>query len=322
MRETILITGGSGFLGSQLALRCIASGYRIIGIDRRPPAQPELWSKFTVQPVIEVDWGSFLQGEVLKTCFHLAASASVPLSVQNPYTDFQSLLPGTASLLSYIIRSQKACHLVLFSSAAVYGNPQMLPVEESAQAQPLSPYGVHKYLAEQLLQSYSAIYGITGSILRIFSAYGAGLRRQLFWDILHKYWAALATGTPQIELFGTGQESRDFIHSQDVAQAALLVGEHPRLGQVQIVNVANGCEVTIAEAVAALLASATLPVQVKFTGQARVGDPSRWVADVRCLQALGYEPQITLKSGLVEYFRWVQSLQLEKTGTIAETKVT
>lgn len=298
----ILITGGSGFLGTYLARACTQSGYRIYGIDHKPPAQPELWDGFAEDYVQAIDLTDFLDGVSLQTCFHLAGSASVPFSVQHPFEDFNRLLPGTAKLLEYIVTRQKQCHLVLFSSAAVYGNPTELPVSETSQALPLSPYGVHKYLAEELLRQYSSIYSLTVSILRIFSAYGVGLRRQLFWDALCKYFDAYQKEEAFIEFFGTGAESRDFIHGADVARVAVLVSENPRINQVQQINVANGEEVSIKDALHTLLNFAPRTIAIKFNCESRSGDPARWLADVSYLKSIGYQPAISLESGLEEYF--------------------
>ena len=298
----ILITGGSGFLGTYLARACVQAGYRIYGIDRKPPAQPELWAGFTSDSVQTVDLADFLDGVPLQTCFHLAGSASVPFSVQHPFEDFNRLLPGTAKLLEYIATRQKQCHFVLFSSAAVYGNPTELPISEASPASPLSPYGVHKYLAEELLRQYSSIYSLTVSVLRIFSAYGVGLRRQLFWDTLCKYFEAHRKEETFIEFFGTGTESRDFIHAADVARAAVLVSENPKINQVQVVNIANGEEVSIKDAIYTLLESAPRSIAVQFNCESRSGDPSRWLANISYLKSIGYQPSIRLESGLAEYF--------------------
>jgi len=300
----VLITGSSGFLGTYLARACVAARHTIYGIDRNPPLEPALWSGFVQGTLAEVNFEKFLGTQHLQTCFHLAGSGSVPYSVAHPYEDFTKLLPGTARLLAYLSQHQPQCHFVLFSSAAVYGSPQILPVSETTPTKPISPYGVHKRLAENLLQDYSTLYGLSGSILRIFSAYGAGLRRQLFWDVLNKYFAALAKGEKTIKLFGTGAESRDYIHAQDVARAAIIASNNQKPQSVQIINVANGIEVTTQTAVDTLLAAIPQPIAVEFTSQPRPGDPYRWVADISQLSAIGYTPTISLHEGLSGYFSW------------------
>lgn len=306
--QAVLITGASGFLGTYLSKACVDAGYQIYGIDHNLPTNLELWTGFVKKSVSEVDLGEFLQGVKLSACFHLAGSASVAYSVQNPFADFDRLLPGTAKLLEYIAQRQIQCHFILFSSAAIYGSPRTLPICESEPPAPISPYGVHKYLAENLLQNYSSLYGITGSILRIFSAYGAGLTKQLFWDVTHKYFEAFKKSEQSVTLFGTGDESRDFIHGSDIAKAALLVNTNSQHQKVQSVNIANGYEINIREAVYTLFKSCPEALTVNFNNQVRLGDPLRWCADISKLKAMNYTPSINLNQGLSDYFAWYKKM--------------
>ncbi|MES1024390.1 NAD-dependent epimerase/dehydratase family protein [Gloeocapsa sp. BRSZ] len=311
-KQSVLITGAAGFLGTYLAQVCVDEGYQIYGIDHKLPKNPELWTNFIQGSTSQVDFKTFLHNVELSLCFHLAGSALVAYSIQEPFQDFNKLLPGTAKLLEYIVRNQPQCHFILFSSAAVYGNPKVLPISETELPAPISPYGVHKQLAESLLQSYSAIYGITCSILRIFSAYGVGLRKQLFWDILSKYYEQAPQEQQSITLFGTGNESRDFIHGFDIARAAILVGQNPQPKQVQIINIANGQEITIKDAAVNLFKSFPEEVKIHFNNQVRPGDPSRWVADISKLTAMNYKPTIDLSEGLGEYSLWYKNQRYQE----------
>jgi UDP-glucose 4-epimerase len=306
MAPNVLITGASGFLGTYLAQACREQGYVLYGVDPNPPYDPEQWERFATAPVAVVNFPEFLSGVNIDICFHLAGSASVPFSMSHPFEDFQKLLPGTAHLLEYIALRQPMCHFVLFSSAAVYGNPVRLPVREDDPSTPISPYGCHKYLAEQMVRDYSRIFKLTGSILRIFSAYGVGLRKQLFWDVLSRHYAASPAERSRLTLLGTGQESRDFVHARDVALSALCAAANPLPQSVQVLNVSGGREVRIADAVALLMVSQHPEIEICFAGQSRVGDPSRWVADISNLLALGYTPSVKLESGLAEYHSWFQ----------------
>jgi len=164
-------------------------------------------------------------------------------------------------------------------------------------------------LAESLIENYSRIFGLTASVLRIFSAYGPFLDKMMFWDLLKKRQTAIACGMDVIEAFGTGVETRDFVHARDIAKAALLVAQSPEMGVTQIVNVGSGVETTVAEAANMLLSCLSRPIAVKFSGATREGDPTRWVADISRLKELGFVPDQPLVDGLREYAEWFRTCQ-------------
>jgi UDP-glucose 4-epimerase len=304
--QAVLITGASGFLGTTLAHYLHEQGYRLFGIDNKPALDPTIFANYASSNVATIDFEHFIGDQKLELCFHLAGSASVPHSLSYPFDDFIKLMPGTVRCLDYLRSYHPGCHFILFSSAAIYGNPVSIPVSEDAQTAPLSPYGVHKVLAEYLLQSYSNIFGIKGSILRIFSAYGAGLRKQLFWDVLSRYYRD-GPNSP-ITLLGTGRESRDFIHVRDVAIAALLIGRRPPCHGVTTYNIGSGTETSIHRAVESLMSKN--PIEIRFTGHPQPGSPSRWSADVSRLNALGFRPSVSLDSGLADYVSWFEAQRL------------
>lgn len=303
MDKTALVVGASGFLGRYLADACFERNWKLFGIDPKPPLEPGRWEGFEPSTLEGVDLAEFLPDGKLDVCFFLGGSASVPLSVQNPLHDFQKLLPGLVRVLSYLGRHQPGCRLVLYSSAAVYGNPLQLPVSEKAPVVPVSPYGIHKALAEELIRHYTTLYPIKASVLRIFSAYGEGLQKQLFWDVIQKYRHALARHEGTFPMWGTGAESRDFLHAADVALAALAVAEH-QTETFQVVNVARGEETTVADAVGMLLAGAHPVVTPVFGGEGRAGDPLNWRADVSVLKSLGWKPSVGMAEGMARYYEW------------------
>lgn len=195
----------------------------------------------------------------------------------------------------------KHTRFVFLSSAAVYGNPESLPINENAPVKPLSPYAVHKAMCEQLCMYFIRNYGTDIKIARIFSAYGAGLRKQIFWDM---YTKQLRTG--RLDMFGTGDESRDYIHIDDAAQAIYLLAVKD--SQEYIFNVANGEEVTIRKAAELFAECAGLGRdKIRFNGIRREGDPLNWRADITKLIELGYKQTVDLKAGLKDYFLWAQA---------------
>ncbi len=195
------------------------------------------------------------------------------------------------------------CKFINFSSAAVYGNPSKLPIAESFPAKPLSPYGFHKLQSEYLLTEYHKSLGLHTCSLRVFSAYGEGLKKQLFWDLYQK-----AQRNDTVELFGTGQESRDFIYIKDLIRAVdLLIHHAPFEGD--IFNVATGKETTIAEAARIFFSLYDPGKKFFFSGKAKIGDPNNWRADISALQSMGFQPTVTLEEGLNSYVKWLKELK-------------
>jgi UDP-glucose 4-epimerase len=186
--------------------------------------------------------------------------------------------------------------LVLVSSAAVYGQPGRLPIAETDEPKPISPYGAHRLEVERLAMSS----GAPTVVARVFSAYGEGLRRQVLWDIALKARA----GGP-VELWGTGDESRDFVHATDVGRAiAALCADGSFTNDV--VNIGSGAETTIRELAQLLLHALGSDTEVVFQGVEREGDPLRWRADVTRLHSLGWNPSIPFDAGVASYARWVR----------------
>jgi UDP-glucose 4-epimerase len=183
----------------------------------------------------------------------------------------------------------------------VYGDPASLPVRESDAVAPLSPYGWHKRQAEILCEEFASVFALPTTVARIFSAYGPGLRRQVVWDICERL---LTNG--KFELRGTGVESRDFIHANDVAHAlAILAAKAPACGEV--FNLATGRETSIADLArlaASALGSKHEPV---FDGAQTPGQPVNWRADIGAIGALGFAPQVSLEDGVRGVAAWARA---------------
>lgn len=305
--QTVLITGASGFLGTYMGDACAAAGHRLIGVDLRAPLRPQIWHRFITASCETTPLGDILQKENVQVIYHLAGGASVPASVENPLADFAALLPGTMALVEAMLKRKPDTRLVLFSSAAVYGNPESLPITEDTPLKPISPYGIHKVVVETLLQYYARAFGLRMAAMRIFSAFGPGLRKQLIWDVSQRALAAAARGEKQITLFGTGAETRDFIHATDIARAAMLVAARSEAKAFEIFNVASGCETRIADVARELVKGLGLDIEVKFDGKVRAGDPVNWRADISRLVKLGFRNSITVEQGLAEVGAWVKN---------------
>lgn len=298
--HAVIVTGASGFLGSLVCAEFKLSGYRVVGVGREPDVrgtcdqylQAELPSRAFEHLVTSVQPSLIV---------HAAGPASVPASFLDPVQDFVGTTVVLASLLDAVRRNSPRSRVVVFSSAAVYGNPPSLPVTEEAPLEPVSPYGFHKLAAEGLLREYADVYGVRSAGLRIFSAYGPGLRKQLAWDVCEKI-----RNNGVVRLFGTGEETRDFVHGRDVARACMAIAKSaPMLGET--FNVASGQETTVRK-VAELIVEALRPgTTIEFTRETRLGDPLRWRADISAIGALGFAPSVPIEAGMTEYADWYAS---------------
>jgi dTDP-glucose 4,6-dehydratase/UDP-glucose 4-epimerase len=238
-------------------------------------------------------------------CINCSGAASVPDSLQHPLRDYNLNTANVFKLLDAIRISQKNCRFINLSSAAVYGNPEVLPIPATASAAPMSPYGIHKLMSENICREFYLHFKVPTCSLRIFSAYGEGLRKQLFWDLYQKTKAGTV-----IALYGTGEESRDFIYISDLVEAIYLVAQNGDFTG-EAVNIANGEEVLIKDCVAGFYDLFERKIEFSFIGQTRAGDPNNWVADITPLKNLGYQRQHSLGEGLKKYYEWIRNTDSE-----------
>lgn len=303
--KSALVLGAGGFLGSYIAELCRRLDYKVYGISRGAVHPPGPFSRYIASDIETADLDGLLKDSNIDYCFHFAAPSSVANSIVSPFGDFMGCLPGTARLLDALRRNQPNCHIILASSAAVYGNPVSLPISELSDVSPISPYGCHKLLAENLAKEYSRIYHLRISVMRIFSAYGVGLRKQLLWDACNKTLVALKARDSTVHFSGTGCETRDFIHAQDVAKAALLIAQNES-SEFNIYNVGSGQETSIRHIIELIASKLDANVRIEFPGQSCFGVPSNWRADISKLCRIGYTPTSTLEKGVCDYVEWVK----------------
>lgn len=232
---------------------------------------------------------------------HCAGTASVPDSVAEPYVDFQRTVDVCAFVLETLRTEAPKCHFVLLSSAAVYGNPESQPITEAAPTKPVSPYGYHKMICELLAREASELHGLKTSVLRIFSAYGERQRKQVVFDMFRKF---TSPGNVPVEIIGTGAETRDFVHANDVAKCVETIAEQRAFGTF---NIASGLATSIADLAELVARTIGSRKEIKFSGERRMGDPVTWCADVQKLADVGFRSQIPLDQGLATFAQWFAS---------------
>jgi UDP-glucose 4-epimerase len=299
--KKILITGAKGFLGSHTSKYFKNLGYVTYGIghgdllvDECREIGLDYWYKSNVGIVAiqEID-------EVFDVIVHCGGSGSVGFSVENPYQDFKKTVDGTLEVLEYIRLYNPKAHLIYPSSPAVQGECKDEPIKEEYIGKPTSPYGYHKKIAEDLCRSYSDKYDIQVSIIRLFSVYGNGLRKQLLWDAVNK----IRLSSADIEFWGTGQETRDFIHIDDVL--VLLESVIYQFEKFLLINGGSGSRHTVKEIVYLIRDLLNANCEIRFNNLVNEGNPIYYWADIEKSKGLKWHPKIDFYSGLCKYIKWV-----------------
>jgi UDP-glucose 4-epimerase len=289
----ILITGSRGFVGGSVGRFAARAGHEVMGLGRS--SQPEVdWPGDYLQvDVANADLSKIIDGFVPDVILHAAGTASVSASFEAPLEDLRASALTWANTLEGVRRSVVRPLVFFPSSAAVYGNPAQLPVTESAGIRPISPYGFHKAACELLALEYAVCFELQIVVGRIFSLIGAAQRRLLVWELYRQ----LAGPEETVWLQGTGAESRDYLHVDDLATAVLrLVERRPQVLEASrclFVNIASG-EETKASDVARQLGQMVAPLKtIQSRNLERTGDPRCWRADTALLRSLtdAWEPR-------------------------------
>jgi UDP-glucose 4-epimerase len=194
--------------------------------------------------------------------------------------------------------------LIFPSSAAVYGVTPDAPIDTDQPLNPVSNYGISKRSAENLIQAEARERGLSAAIVRFFSIYGPGLRKQLLWDTCVK-----AT-RGELDFFGTGDETRDWIHVQDASRLVLTLSAANHAGITPLVlNGGAGVRATVRQSVEKIFAELGIVHPPRFSGKIREGDPRYFHANVGPALRLGWEPRHTWQRGFEEYVAWYKTGQ-------------
>lgn len=301
--KQILITGAYGFLGRYVAKEFKKTGNYVAGIGHGKWDKDE-YSKWGLDDWHEttITFEALLNiNKKFDVIVHCGGSGSVGFSWENPYEDFQKSVGSTLSVLEYIRLQNNKCKFIYPSSPAVQGNLGHVQIKESMVSIPVSPYGFHKKIAEEICLSYHNNFKIDVGIIRYFSIYGNGLQKQLLWEACKKIHKS-----DEVVFFGTGKETRDWIHVKDAA--SLLYKFCSKLEGYEVVNGGTGIETPINEVINILSKYLKKSVVVKFNGVVKEGDPLHFWADISKTKHLIWEPHITLEDGIKDYVQYFKSL--------------
>lgn len=299
MQRKILVLGGGGFIGTHLvaALNQARHHVQVAGNNLNPP-------KGINADYLSGDLNSHLyqRCETPDLIFHLAGSASVACSLGDPNHDFHKTLPNLSALLHKMQTDWPQARLIYLSSAAVYGENASENTSVRCQLKPMSPYGLHKQLAEEMIQFYIRRYNISAQIVRPFSIYGEGLRKQLLWDALSK------AQRGEFSYFGNGEQQRDWVYIHDFIDFLFDLMSQQLNKQNELLNAGTGEGISIKTLLTMLLRIAGYHQTPIFSSVGKPGDPDNLVS---CREEQIFYPQLkqtSLQQGLERYASWFKQM--------------
>jgi UDP-glucose 4-epimerase len=302
-----LVTGGAGFIGSNVVRLLIEEGYDVTVIDNLTTGYRQNLAPFDGVRFIEADVrdavtvGHAMEG--VEIVFHLAASVGNMRSIENPIDDSEVNVIGTLRLLE-AARRAGARKIVCSSSAAIFGELKTLPIAEDHPCEPDTPYGVSKLAEEKQCLAYAKLYDIEAVCLRYFNVYGVNQRYDAYGNVIPIF-AHLMLRGEALTIYGDGEQTRDFVSVRDVARANLMAARARGLSGA--FNVASGESVTINRLTELMSEASGISVEV-VRGSPRQGDVRHSRADISAARAaLGYEPTVTLVEGLKDYMAWAKA---------------
>jgi UDP-glucose 4-epimerase len=301
------VTGGAGFIGSNVVDAYVAAGHQVAVLDNFSTGRVENVNPKAEVHHVDVREQSKVAGVVASfrpdVVNHHAAQSEVPKSVTDPAYDAHVNILGGLNLLKACVDNSVRKFIFISTGGALYGEPDVVPADEDHPVRPLSPYGTGKYAFEQYLGTYQRTFGLIYTILRYANVYGP---RQDFHAeegrVVAIFASRMLEGRP-VTIDGDGTQSRDMIHVGDVATANLAALEK---GSGGTFHISTGVPVTVNDIFRKIALLTEYKLEPRF-GPSRKGDVYRIALDnTRAQEQLGWRPQITIEEGLrltVDYFR-------------------
>lgn len=302
-----LVTGGAGFIGSNICAALLAEGAEVVVLD-------DLSSGYAIN-LAPLSGVTLIEGDVrdadavcravsgCEVVFHLAASVGNKRSIDHPDEDTAINVNGALTVLEGA-RAAGVHKVVASSSAGIYGELKTIPIDENHPVDPLTPYGVSKLYTEKMALAFAHVYGLEAICLRYFNVYGPNQRFDAYGNVIPIFAFKALRGEP-ITVFGDGQQTRDFIHVDDVVRANLAAAKN--IGTSGAFNIASATQMCILDLANAVNAHVDTPVAIEH-GPERAGDVANSLADITAARIeLGFNPTVAMEPGLTQYMDWAKA---------------
>ena len=304
--KNILVTGGAGFIGSNLVKYLIEEGNSVTVLDNFMSGYRSNLKSF---PSIRIIDGDVRDKNAVETAikgvefvFHLAASVGNKRSIDNPIIDAEINVLGTINMLE-AARKEGVRKIVTSSSAGIFGELKTIPIKEDHPIEPDSPYGCTKLCEEKLCLSYSKLYDIEVICLRYFNVYGQNQRFDAYGNVIPIFVFRMLRNEP-ILIYGDGEQTRDFVHVNDVVQANIKAADIEGISGA--FNIASGKRVTINRLVEII--SKDNEVKIEHIAE-RQGDVRHSLADISlAYEKFNYTPTVELEWGIKNYIEWAKKI--------------
>jgi nucleoside-diphosphate-sugar epimerase len=300
-----LVTGGAGFIGSNLVELLLGEDHQVVVLDDISSGYEENLREGARFARGDVTDRAIVDSAIVgcDVVFHLAASVGNTRSIDDPIRDSQVNVLGMINVLE-AARAHGIGRVVFSSSAGIFGELKTLPIREDHPQDPDSPYGVSKLAAEKMCLVYNKLYGMSNVCLRYFNVYGVRQRYDAYGNVIPIFAERMLRGA-EVVIFGDGEQTRDFVNVADVARANYLAGTSDSAKGV--FNLGSATRVTINELVRTMaVLSGTDPLVVH--GDPRPGDVRDSLAAIdAATAAFGFHPSVALEDGLRVYLEWLRS---------------
>ena len=307
----VLVTGVAGFIGSSLSEKLLDEGYQVRGIDSFFDYYPRKIKEINLESLLGNTEFEFVEADILDAnwdeilidingVFHQAAVAGVRASWGQSFDQYVENNVLVTQRLLEACKDRELDKFVYASSSSVYGDTQELPIRESSPTNPVSPYGVTKLAAEHLASLYYKAYGVPTVSLRYFTVYGPRQRPDMAF---HKFISAVMK-EEQIDIYGTGEQTRDFTYIEDIVSANLQAFRSGKAGEVY--NIGGGSRIKLLDAIG--LIESTVGKKANLVhADPQKGDAKHTFSDISKANAdFGYNPQVDLELGLKKHYEWLK----------------
>ena len=293
----VLVTGGAGFIGAAVARRLTNCGANVTVLDdlsggTRSYPQGATLIEGSVRDRNLLD--AVVAGHAL--IFHLAARGIIA-STRSPVDDLETNAAGTLNLL-LAAREHRIERLVYASSASIYGNPGRLPVSEDDDLVPLSPYGVSKLAGERYCVAFHESYGVPAAVVRYSNVYGPGQRGDSAYAGVVTRFLVRGSRAEPLQIYGDGHQTRDFTFIDDVVDATVVAGIHPR-AEGEVFNVGTGIETSVVDLAAAIGRALGRPAEIHHVDPRDIDNIERRAVSIEKIRrTLRWSPRVPLEAGL------------------------